>query len=328
MELLEGQTLADRLAKGALPLDQALRYGAEIADALDRAHRQGIVHRDLKPANVMLTSSGVKVLDFGLAKALGPSPATASLTDDPDRDAADRSRDGPRNRPVHGAGAARGQGGRRADRHLRARAGALRDGHRDGPPSPARRARRSSARSFETTPPRSHASSRSLLGRSIASSRSVSRRSRRRDGRRRATSRCRSKASGRTAPLSERCLRGAFAAGDRRRSSLDGSPLWRSRSPSSACFGSRVRRRRTSCVRSCFLRREPSSTTARTRRPSRSLPTAAGSSSARAMRTAPRASGSATWTLPSHIPFQEAKARCFRSGLPTAGSSVSSPEEP
>ena len=83
MELLEGQTLADRLGKGALPLDQALRYGAEIADALDRAHRQGIVHRDLKPANVMLTSSGVKVLDFGLAKALGPSPATASLTEIP-----------------------------------------------------------------------------------------------------------------------------------------------------------------------------------------------------------------------------------------------------
>ena len=80
MELLEGQTLADRLARGALPLDQALRYGAEIADALDRAHRTGIVHRDLKPANVMLTSSGVKILDFGLAKALGPSPSTASLT--------------------------------------------------------------------------------------------------------------------------------------------------------------------------------------------------------------------------------------------------------
>ncbi len=80
MELLEGQTLSDRLAKGALPMDQALRYGAEIADALDRAHRQGVVHRDLKPGTVMLTSSGVKVLDFGLAKALGPSPATADLT--------------------------------------------------------------------------------------------------------------------------------------------------------------------------------------------------------------------------------------------------------
>jgi eukaryotic-like serine/threonine-protein kinase len=70
MELLEGESLAERLARGPLPLRQALRYGAEIADALDRAHRQGIVHRDLKPANVMLTKSGVKLLDFGLAKVI------------------------------------------------------------------------------------------------------------------------------------------------------------------------------------------------------------------------------------------------------------------
>src|SRR6266478_9019827 len=68
MEYLEGETLADRLAKGPLPLEQTLRYGIEIADALDRAHRQGIVHRDLKPGNVMLTKSGVKLLDFGLAR--------------------------------------------------------------------------------------------------------------------------------------------------------------------------------------------------------------------------------------------------------------------
>jgi Tol biopolymer transport system component/predicted Ser/Thr protein kinase len=68
MEYLEGETLADRLKKGALPLDHALRYGIEIADALDRAHRQGIVHRDLKPGNVMITKSGTKLLDFGLAK--------------------------------------------------------------------------------------------------------------------------------------------------------------------------------------------------------------------------------------------------------------------
>jgi Tol biopolymer transport system component len=74
MELLEGETLSDRLAKGPLSLEQTLRYGVEIADALDKAHRQGIVHRDLKPANVMLTKSGVKLLDFGLAKAL-PSAA-------------------------------------------------------------------------------------------------------------------------------------------------------------------------------------------------------------------------------------------------------------
>jgi len=68
MEYLEGETLADRLKKGALPLEQALRYGIEIAEALDRAHRQGIVHRDLKPGNVMITKSGTKLLDFGLAK--------------------------------------------------------------------------------------------------------------------------------------------------------------------------------------------------------------------------------------------------------------------
>jgi serine/threonine-protein kinase len=73
MEYLEGETLADRLGRGPLPTEQVLRYGIEMADALDKAHRQGIVHRDLKPGNVMLTKSGVKLLDFGLAKAL-PSP--------------------------------------------------------------------------------------------------------------------------------------------------------------------------------------------------------------------------------------------------------------
>jgi serine/threonine protein kinase len=84
MELLEGETLLDRLAKGPLPLDQTLRYGVEIADALDKAHRQGIVHRDLKPSNVMLTGAGVKLLDFGLAKSIslarGPSSSTKSAT--------------------------------------------------------------------------------------------------------------------------------------------------------------------------------------------------------------------------------------------------------
>jgi len=60
MELLEGGTLLDRLSKGALPFDQTLKYGQEIADALDKAHRKRIVHRDLKPSNVMLTKSGVK----------------------------------------------------------------------------------------------------------------------------------------------------------------------------------------------------------------------------------------------------------------------------
>jgi eukaryotic-like serine/threonine-protein kinase len=68
MEYLEGESLSQRLAKGRLPLDQVYRLGAQIADALDKAHQRGIVHRDLKPANVMLTRSGVKLLDFGLAK--------------------------------------------------------------------------------------------------------------------------------------------------------------------------------------------------------------------------------------------------------------------
>ena len=80
MEYLEGETLADRLKKGALRFDQALRHGIEIAEALHAAHRQGIVHRDLKPANVMITKSGIKLLDFGLAKTLAapPGPVTAS----------------------------------------------------------------------------------------------------------------------------------------------------------------------------------------------------------------------------------------------------------
>src|SRR6187399_1205543 len=69
MELIEGETLAARLQKGALPTDDVLRIAGEIADALDKAHRKGIVHRDLKPANVMLTPTGSKLLDFGLAKS-------------------------------------------------------------------------------------------------------------------------------------------------------------------------------------------------------------------------------------------------------------------
>ena len=68
IEYLDGETLQQRLEKGALPLDQALTIAIEIADALDKAHRQGIVHRDLKPGNIMLTKSGAKLLDFGLAK--------------------------------------------------------------------------------------------------------------------------------------------------------------------------------------------------------------------------------------------------------------------
>jgi serine/threonine protein kinase/Tol biopolymer transport system component len=72
MEYLEGETLASRLAKGRLPLEQLFRYGAEIAEGLDQAHRTGVVHRDLKPGNIMLTHSGAKLMDFGLAKTAAP----------------------------------------------------------------------------------------------------------------------------------------------------------------------------------------------------------------------------------------------------------------
>jgi len=68
MEYLEGETLADRLSKGPLPLEQIVRYGVQIAEALEKAHKAGVVHRDVKPGNIMLTKSGVKLLDFGLAK--------------------------------------------------------------------------------------------------------------------------------------------------------------------------------------------------------------------------------------------------------------------
>jgi serine/threonine protein kinase len=72
MPFLEGQTLAARLGRGSVPLDQSVRIASEIADALDAAHRHGVVHRDLKPANIMLTKSGAKLLDFGLAKLKAP----------------------------------------------------------------------------------------------------------------------------------------------------------------------------------------------------------------------------------------------------------------
>src|SRR5664279_4516698 len=94
MEYLEGETLADRLVSGPLPLNQMLRYGAEIADALDKAHREGIVHRDLKPGNVMLTRTGVKLLDFGLAKAIAPEKPMSDLTSSPTAVRAELTREG------------------------------------------------------------------------------------------------------------------------------------------------------------------------------------------------------------------------------------------
>ena len=78
MELVEGQTLAQRLLKGPLPIEQVLQYAIEIAGALDKAHRSGITHRDLKPGNIMLTKSGVKLLDFGLAKLTRDAAVTTN----------------------------------------------------------------------------------------------------------------------------------------------------------------------------------------------------------------------------------------------------------
>src|SRR5271169_5589035 len=81
MEYLEGQTLAERLLKGALPLEQVLKYGSEICEGLEKAHKTGVIHRDLKPGNIMLTKAGAKLMDFGLAKAtMDGTPSSSSLT--------------------------------------------------------------------------------------------------------------------------------------------------------------------------------------------------------------------------------------------------------
>src|SRR5688572_8150144 len=78
MELIDGETLASRIARGPLPPADVLKIGAQIADALDRAHRAGVIHRDLKPGNVMLTKSGAKLMDFGLARGTGLATAAGS----------------------------------------------------------------------------------------------------------------------------------------------------------------------------------------------------------------------------------------------------------
>jgi serine/threonine protein kinase len=122
MECVEGETLAKRLEKGPLPLEQVLKYGAQIADALDKAHRAGIVHRDLKPGNIMLTASGAKLLDFGLAK---PAAATGQRRDPDGSSDPDNARYARRNDrwdiPIHVAGASGRQTAGRSQRHLLSR---------------------------------------------------------------------------------------------------------------------------------------------------------------------------------------------------------------
>src|SRR5688572_4223142 len=83
MELIEGESLADRALRGALPTEDVLRFGIQIADALDRAHRAGIVHRDLKPGNIMLARNGAKLLDFGLARTETPVAEVSSGSHSP-----------------------------------------------------------------------------------------------------------------------------------------------------------------------------------------------------------------------------------------------------
>ena len=108
MEYLEGETLAQRLLKGALPIQQVLQYAIEISDALDKAHRKGITHRDLKPGNIMLTKSGTKLLDFGLAKlAQEAAPATPRIAASNDEERHHGRRNDPGHAAIHGAGASR-----------------------------------------------------------------------------------------------------------------------------------------------------------------------------------------------------------------------------
>ena len=122
MELVEGPTLADRIAQGAIPVDEALPIAKQIAEALEAAHEQGIIHRDLKPANIKVRSDGtVKVLDFGLAKAMEPTGAdVAERVDVPDDHDArdDAGRDDSRHGRVHESRAGAWQDRRQAGRHL------------------------------------------------------------------------------------------------------------------------------------------------------------------------------------------------------------------
>ena len=131
MEYLEGQTLAERLTKGALPLDRSLRYAIETAHALDTAHRTGITHRDLKPGNIMLTQGGHEAARFWSGKGEGSGdPGRGALDAADDATQPDRARRDSGHVPVHGAGANRGRGGRCPHRRVRVRCGALRDAHR------------------------------------------------------------------------------------------------------------------------------------------------------------------------------------------------------
>mgnify|MGYP003694630953 CR=1 FL=1 len=135
MELVEGDDLSQRIARGAIPLDEALPIARQIAEALEAAHEQGIIHRDLKPANIKVRPDGtVKVLDFGLAKAMEPVGDARSnvshLADDHDAGHDDGSRCDSRHGGVHVAGTGARASRRQAHRHLGVRLRAVRDADR------------------------------------------------------------------------------------------------------------------------------------------------------------------------------------------------------
>ena len=138
MELVEGEDLSQRIARGAIPLDEALPIAKQIAEALEAAHEQGIIHRDLKPANIKVRADGmVKVLDFGLAKAMEPAAGSSpNVSQSPTIDTGppsprlrrasnDRGRDDPGHRGVHEPRAGARQDGRQARGHLGVRGRAL-----------------------------------------------------------------------------------------------------------------------------------------------------------------------------------------------------------
>jgi serine/threonine protein kinase len=132
MESIEGPTLADRIARGAIPIDETLPIAREIAEALEAAHERGIVHRDLKPANIKITPDGnVKVIDFGLAKAVESDVTSIDIQNSPTTPDGHANRNYFGNRCVHVSRAGQRQIRGSPHGHLGVRLCAFRDAYRD-----------------------------------------------------------------------------------------------------------------------------------------------------------------------------------------------------